>query len=107
MIDPVVRDNPASVTLLQYVTALKNFLVVVGKIRIQQIDMELHLDEPSKLYDDRDFAVGQSVWLDQAGVENVFQERWVKQGKSWFTRSTGFVVPESRKRLNLKLANLK
>src|SRR5262245_53473656 len=75
MIDPLVRDNPTSVTLLQYVTALRNFLEAVSKVQVQQIDMELHLDEPSKLYGDRDFAVGQSLWLDQAGLQHTFQER--------------------------------
>jgi hypothetical protein len=97
MIDPVVRDKPSSVTLHQYQTSLRAFLDHFGQVRIRGISLDLHLNEPSKLYADRDFAVGQTVWEDEAGEGHQFQERWVRAGRSWYTRSSGFVVPETKK----------
>jgi hypothetical protein len=97
MIDPAVRNKPTSVTLLQYENALREFVERYGTITPTQIDVNLHLDEPSKLYEDRDFAMGKTVWADQSGEERVFSERWVRDGKAWYTRSTGFVVPFSGK----------
>ncbi len=94
MIDPVVRDRPSSVTLYQYENCLRAFLDHYREIGIREIDITLHLDEPSPLYNDRDFAVGQTTWEDGLGAEHTFQERWVREGRSWYTRSTGFLVPQ-------------
>jgi hypothetical protein len=93
MIDPVVLADPASVTLLQYQHSLDSFLNHFGKMEVQEIRMQLHLGQPNRLYGDRDFAVGQTIWLDQAGQTHTFQERWVRVGRNWYTRSTGFVTP--------------
>ena len=95
MIDPRIRRNSASVTLLQYKTALDQFLNCFGQVQVLDITVELHLDEPSKLYEDRDFAIGQTTWKDRFGEQHVFQERWVFVGRFWYTRSTGFVTPSS------------
>src|SRR5205823_1123636 len=97
MIDPAVRDKPSSVTLYQYQTSLRAFLDHYRQVRIRGISLALHLDEPSKLYADRDFAVGQTIWEDEAGEEHRFQERWVRERRSWYTRSSGFVAPETKK----------
>jgi hypothetical protein len=97
MIDPVIRDKPSSVTLYQYQTSLRTFLDRYGQVRIRGISLDLHLDEPSKLYGDRDFAVGQTIWEDESGEEHPFQERWVRERRSWYTRSSGFVTPETKK----------
>jgi hypothetical protein len=93
MIDPRVRAKPSSVTLLQYENALRDFLVAVGQVDVARIDLDLHLNEPSKLYEDRDFAVGQTAWDDDQGESHVFQERWVREGRTWFTRATGLLAP--------------
>ncbi|MCI0359752.1 MAG: hypothetical protein L0211_14845 [Planctomycetaceae bacterium] len=93
MIDPRVRAKPSSVTLLQYENSLRDFLDSVGAVSIVKTDVQLHLDEPSKLYEDRDFATGETVWQDEDGNSHVFQERWVRDGRSWFTRSTGLLAP--------------
>jgi len=92
MIDPRVRLKPSSVTLFQYENALSEFLEQVGSISVLEISIDLHLNEPSVLYEKRDFAVGRTTWLDDAGEQHVFSERWVREGRGWYTRSTGFVV---------------
>ena len=96
MIDPTVRHDSGSVTLLQYADSLSRFLNHFGEVRIRRIDVQLHLGESNKLYRNRDFAVGQTVWEDQTGEEHTFQERWVRDGKTWYTRSTGFVTPGTK-----------
>jgi hypothetical protein len=93
MIDPRVRHRPASVTLDQYANSLRDFIDHVGTSRILEVSFDLHRREPSTLYENRDFALGKTVWEDRAGQKHVFSERWVREGKSWYTRSTGFVIP--------------
>jgi hypothetical protein len=97
MIDPRVREKPASVTLLQYEHSLAEFVAQTGQIKLKSVAVTLHLNEPSKLYEDRDFALGKTTWTDQCGGERSFAERWVREGKTWYTRSTGLVVPASIK----------
>jgi hypothetical protein len=95
MIDPSVRDQPGSVTLFQYQNALVQFMDRFGPLIVDGISVSLHVDESNKLYEGRDFAVGKTLWSDNAGERHVFSERWVRQGKAWYTRSTGFVAPEA------------
>jgi hypothetical protein len=92
MIDPRVRAKPTSVTLHQYENSLAQFLDEHGLVDVREITIDLHLDEPSPLYEGRDFAVGRTTWVDEQGNEQTFSERWVRDGRAWFTRSTGFVV---------------
>ena len=99
MIDPLVRTDSRSVTLLQYQHSLESFVNYFGPLEVRRVHLELHLDEPNRLYGDRDFAVGQTVWVDQAGEEHVFQERWVREGRTWYTRSTGFLTPSVKRLL--------
>lgn len=94
MIDPRVRRQPESVTLLHYADSAAEFLEKCGGLRIVQSDIDLHLQEPSVLYEGRDFAVGKSVCEDAHHQRHVFAERWVREGRSWYTRSTGFVTPD-------------
>ena len=93
MIDPRVLLKPTSVTLFQYENALSQFLDRFGSVKVLEIGIALHLNEPSQLYEGRDFAVGKTTWVDEAGEEHVFSERWVRDGRAWYTRSTGFVTP--------------
>jgi hypothetical protein len=46
-IDPRLLENPVSVTSLQYAQALERFVAWCGRIDVQAIDLQLHLDEPS------------------------------------------------------------
>jgi hypothetical protein len=92
MIDPRVRHRPESVTLLHYSHAAAEFLDQCGAISVVDSSVVLHLNEPNKLYQDRDFAIGKTMWRDDRGVTHVFAERWVRDGRSWYTRSTGFIT---------------
>jgi hypothetical protein len=94
MIDPKIRSKASSITLFQYENALRDFSAATGPIEIESIDICLHLNEPSILYENRDFAVGQTKWKGQDGQHRTFSERWVRDGRTWYTRATGFVVPE-------------
>jgi hypothetical protein len=92
-IDPVIRDDVFAVREYQYENSLRELLACCGYIRVVGVTLELHIGEPSELYANRDFAVGQTAWADEFGVEHMFQERWVRNGQRWYTRSTGFVIP--------------
>src|SRR5579872_5614587 len=67
MIDPLVRQSPTAVTLYQYLQSLQAFRDHFGQVVVQQVEMQLHLDEPNKRFQDRDFAVGKTTWKDQHG----------------------------------------
>jgi hypothetical protein len=95
MIDPRVRNKASSVTMLQYENSVGRFLDTFGSVKNLEISINLHLDEPSKLYEGRDFAVGNTAWMDEGGEQHLFSERWVCEGRVWYTRSTGFIVSES------------
>src|SRR5258708_26120783 len=58
MIDPRVRLKRDSVTLFQYENSLRQFLDHFGSVKVLEIGIALHLNEPSQLYEGRDFAVG-------------------------------------------------
>ena len=99
IIDPLIRLNPASVTLFQYENALRQFLDNFGAVNIVEINVKLHLNEPSQLYDGRGFALGKTTWQDEHENSNVFSERWVLHNRVWYTRSTGFVTPTTTKKM--------
>ena len=92
MVDPRIHLQPKSVTLFQYGNTSRD----PGTVRVSPvlaINIDLHLDEPNQLYEGRDFTAGQTTWADQAGGRHRFSERWVREGRVWYTRSTGFVTP--------------
>lgn len=95
LIDPRVRDTPGSVTLFQYENALQEFMDQFGPLKILELHVTLHLDEPNKLYGGRDFAMGKTILLDKGGDRHVFLERWVRERRAWYTRSTGLVTPNT------------
>ena len=93
LLDPRLLEKPGTVTLFQYENALAEFLDSVGTVKVREVAIHrLHLNEPSKLYEGRDFALGRTGWEDAAGKRQ-FSERWVCEGATWFTRSTGLLVP--------------
>jgi hypothetical protein len=93
MIDPRVRRKPTSVTLLQYTNAAADFVDRHGSFTVVELSVDLHLGEPSALYEGRDFAVGKTICEDSRGEQHVFSERWVRDGRTWYNRCTGFVTP--------------
>src|SRR5262245_30676174 len=96
MIDPCLRQTPASVTLYQYVSSLERFLQWCGGLEVCQIGpIRLHLNEPNRQYGNRDFALVDVVCTDSSDRQHTFKERWVRDRRGrWFTRGTGFVTPE-------------
>jgi hypothetical protein len=81
------------VTYYQYETALSQFLDKHGRVAILEMDITPHIGEPSTLYENRDFAIGKTTCLNEAGERLLFLERWALEGRVWYTRSTGFVTP--------------
>lgn len=96
LIDPRLLAEPGTVTLFQYENALAVFLQQVGGVTVRQVTITgLHLGQPNKLYEGRDFALGKTVWEDAAGNTHQFAERWVCENGLWYTRSTGLLPPAS------------
>src|SRR5437762_2154397 len=81
--NPRVLAKPSSVTLFQYENALREFFDHFGSVKVLEISLDLHLNEASKLYEDRDFALGRTIWSDETGEQHVFSERWVREGRTW------------------------
>jgi hypothetical protein len=96
VLDPDLRAAASAVTPYQYVSSLKRFLALYGRIDVLEIDaIKLHLNEPNRLYNDRDFASVELTWQDRFGHCHTFRERWVRDRRGrWYTRSTGLVAPE-------------
>lgn len=92
MIDPRVVSKSEALTISQYTHSLERYLDRFASINLVEIGITgLHLNEPNKLYEGRDFALGKTVWEDDDGNRHEFSERWVFQDGAWYTRSTGFV----------------
>src|SRR5713226_2318203 len=97
-IDPAIRDQATSVTFLQFASSLARFLDYCGSVSVRPngIAIQLHQDEPNSLYENRDFAVVRVLWHDSTGDWRHFHDRWVQNGRSWYSRTTGLVTPESK-----------
>ena len=93
LIDPRIRDKPTSITRLQYESSLREFRGRVGSVGKIVVAIEVHENEPTRLYEGRPFALGKTTWKDRHGRQQTFSERWVREGRSWFTRSTGLLAP--------------
>ena len=96
-LDPRLRESPNSVTMYQYVNSLQRFLDRYGTVKVRQIDpVTLHLDEPNRLYNNRDFALALVAWEDERGEAHRFRERWVRDRRGWwYSRNTGLITPEA------------
>ena len=95
MIDPRVLGQPGGITFLHYIQSLNSFLEQAGAVTGVRIQITgLHLNEPTKLYEKRDFAIASTKWKDSNGNEHKLSERWVLEDDNWYTRSTGLVWTE-------------
>lgn len=95
MIDPRVLDKSAAVTISQYKQSLHRCFERVGSITVVEVRISgMHINEPTKLYEGRDFAIGKTVWEDEEGNRHEFAERWVFEDGEWYTRSTGLALVE-------------
>ena len=97
MVDPTLRATPSSVTCYQYLASLERFRQWCGAITLCAIEpVQLHLNEQTRQYGNRDFALVDVIWEDQEGQHRTFKERWVRGGRGrWYTRSTGLVGRQS------------
>ncbi len=98
MVDPDLRVGPDAVTLRDFEESWRQFHHYFGRVRVRDVDVMLRLGEPKAVYHGRDFATGKTTWEDEWGGQHVFDERWVREGRSWFTRGVGVVSP-TRKRV--------
>ena len=91
-IDPVLRDE-GKVTLDAYSRTMSSFFAThgpLGNVSVQ--DLKLHLGQQSKLYENRDFALGDVVVQDREQRPYRLKERWVKAADGhWYTRMVGLV----------------
>src|SRR5688572_24165498 len=68
MIDPALRDDPASITQLRYAASLKSFREWSGEITIREIrPLKININQPNRLYENRDFALAEVHWDDERG----------------------------------------
>jgi hypothetical protein len=93
MLDPRIRADSRAVTRYQYAQSLRQFADHFGRVKVLKVHVTLHINEPTKLYEGRDFAVGQTIWEDAHGEQHTATERWVREKQFWYTRSTGLVTP--------------
>jgi hypothetical protein len=64
-------------------------------IRPWHVRISLHLTGSRPASDPRAFAYVYTVWQDERHEFHMFRERWVRDGKNWYTRVAGLVVNEA------------
>ena|SRR6266851_2384485 len=95
-IDPDIRNQATSIAFIPFALSLERFLKHFGKVTVKSnnIEIQIHRPGPSALYQNREFAVVRVPWLDQEGNSHQFQDRWVRGGRTWYSRCTGMVTPK-------------
>ena len=79
----------AKVDFDDYRESLQTFLREYGDVSILVIEVsEIHRSK----HDPRPFAFASIVWRDRSHEFHVFRERWVYDGKRWYTRVVGLVT---------------
>ena len=87
-IDPQLRAA-AKVDFDSYRELLQTFLREYGDVSILVIEVsEIHRSK----HDPRPFAFASIVWRDRSHEFHVFRERWVFDGRRWYTRVVGLVT---------------
>lgn len=90
-IDPQLRET-AKVDFDSYQESLQTFQREYGDVAILVIEVsEIHRSK----HDPRPFAFASIVWRDRSHEFHVFRERWVFDGKRWYTRVVGLVTHQS------------
>jgi hypothetical protein len=74
-----------------YVGQLARFRSAYGSIRPWHVRVSLHPDGAPKQGDPRPFAFVQIVWQDDRTGFHMFQDRWVVDGGTWYTRVVGLI----------------
>ena len=87
-IDPQLREA-AKVDFDSYRESLQAFLREYGDVSNRMIEVsEIHRSK----HDPRPFAYASIVWRDRSHEFHVFRERWVFDGRRWYTRVVGLVT---------------
>lgn len=87
-IDPQLREA-GKVDFDSYQVSLQTFLREYGDVSILMIEVsEIHRSK----HDPRPFAFASIVWRDRSHEFHVFRERWVFDGRRWYTRVVGLVT---------------
>ena len=90
-IDPQLREG-SKVDFDGYQDSLQTFREAYGDVSILTIVLsEVHRSK----HDPRPFAFASIVWRDRSHEFHVFRERWVFDGKRWYTRVVGLVTHQS------------
>lgn len=93
LVDPRLT-NSGKVGQETYTRSLREFLDCYGSVRPWHVRVSLHLTDSRPASDPRPFAYVYTVWQDQRHEFHMFRERWVLEGRNWYTRVAGLVVNE-------------
>ncbi|HEY2411396.1 MAG TPA: hypothetical protein VGI40_04105, partial [Pirellulaceae bacterium] len=94
LIDPSLASS-GKVNAEAYTHSLRNFRSRYGTIRPWHVRISLHLTGSRPTSDSRPFAYVYTVWQDDRHEFHMFRERWVQEGKNWYTRVAGLVLNEA------------
>ncbi len=87
-IDPQLREA-GKVEFDSYQDSLQTFRREYGDVSILMVEVsEIHRSK----HDPRPFAFASIVWRDRSHEFHVFRERWVFDGRRWYTRVVGLVT---------------
>jgi hypothetical protein len=78
-----------------YARSLRNFQSRYGAVHPWHVRISLHLTGSRPASDPRPFAYVYTVWQDERHDFHMFRERWVQDGRSWYTRVAGLVINEA------------
>ena len=89
-LDPKLNGK---IDFLWYNQNMAHFYKAYGPIQILDVKVSLHLDVPSNMWNETNFAYAKVVWKDKHNRKQTFQERWVKTPKdgNWYTRKAGLI----------------
>jgi len=80
-----------------YVESLVRFKTRYGAVHPWHVRVSLHLAGSRQAADSRPFAYVYTVWQDDRHGFHMFRERWVRDGRKWYTEVVGLVVNDASK----------
>ncbi len=91
LVDPRLRAA-GRIDSAKYAASLVRFREHYGPVRPEFIKLTLYLDAAANKHDPRPFAYVVVLWQDKHHEYHLFRERWVREGKTWYTRVAGLVT---------------
>ena len=95
LVDPRLTST-GKVKAVPYVESLVRFKNRYGAVHPWHVRLSLHLAGSPRASDTRPFAYVYTVWQDDRHGFHMFRERWVRDGKKWYTEVAGLVVNEAK-----------